>query len=423
MTPPAPAERISPLAPFRVRSFRYQFAGDLATSWSFEMETLILGWYVLTATGSVQQLVLFGALIWVGALFSPLFGLAADRFGVRAVLCAMRGTYLALALALTVLTLSDALQPWHVFVISALAGFARPSDQGMRMVLVGQTIEPRMIMSALAISRTSFDSSKVAGALAGAGGVALVGMGPAYVVVTLLYVAAFLLTLFVARSPRRSDLSPRSGSSVAEVLGGLAEGVRYLRAKPDVFGAFLVVFLVNLLAYPFVLGLLPYVARDVFGTDQYGLGHLAASFALGALIGTLLLLARRVHFAAARLMLIGAVFWFVFTTLLAFTRSLPLAIGLVFLAGVAQSFCMTPIAAVMLRSTSEGMRGRVMGMRMLAVWGLPLGLLAAGPIIEYAGFKACVVLYGGAGLAAIVAIGYRWRSALWERSAEANTAR
>jgi hypothetical protein len=86
-------ERISPLAPFRARSFRFQWAGDLVTSWAFEMETLILGWYVLTATGSVQQLVLFGALIWIGSLFSPFFGLAADRFGVRAVLCVMRGAY------------------------------------------------------------------------------------------------------------------------------------------------------------------------------------------------------------------------------------------------------------------------------------------------------------------------------------------
>ena len=31
---------------------------------------------------------------------------------------------------------------------------------------------------------------------------------------------------------------------------------------------------------------------------------------------------------------------------------------------------------------SDAMRGRVMGIRILAIWGLPLGLLAAGPIIE-----------------------------------------
>ena len=44
------------LAPFRVRSFRFQWPGDLATSWAFEMETLILGWYVLVETGSVWKM-------------------------------------------------------------------------------------------------------------------------------------------------------------------------------------------------------------------------------------------------------------------------------------------------------------------------------------------------------------------------------
>jgi hypothetical protein len=66
------------------------------------------------------------------------------------------------------------------------------------------------------------------------------------------------------------------------------------------------------------------------------------------------------------------------------------------------------------------MRGRVMGMRILAVWGLPLGLLAAGPVIAHFGFAATTVLYAGLGLAATFAIGYGWRRALWRRSAPAN---
>jgi hypothetical protein len=68
------------------------------------------------------------------------------------------------------------------------------------------------------------------------------------------------------------------------------------------------------------------------------------------------------------------------------------------------------------------MRGSVMGIRMLAIWGLPLGLLAAGPIIEQLGYAACTLIYAGLGLAATIAIGYRWRRALWDRSAAANSA-
>jgi MFS family permease len=57
------------------------------------------------------MLVAFAALNWVGSLFSPLFGVAGDRFGVRRLLCATRAIYALIAAALAVLTLTDALEP------------------------------------------------------------------------------------------------------------------------------------------------------------------------------------------------------------------------------------------------------------------------------------------------------------------------
>src|SRR6185295_12396054 len=135
-------------SPFAVRSFRFQWPADLATSWAFEMEALILGWYVLSSTGSVEQLAVVAALAWLGSIFSPFFGLAGDRIGHRAVLCITRGSYALLAAVLTALTLTETLRPWHVFAIAALAGLMRPSDMVMRSVLVGQTMPRDMLMGA-----------------------------------------------------------------------------------------------------------------------------------------------------------------------------------------------------------------------------------------------------------------------------------
>src|SRR5256886_2631916 len=98
-------------SPFAVRSFRFQWPADLATSWAFEMEALILGWYVLSATGSVQQLVIVAALAWLGSLLSPFFGVAGDRIGHRTLLCITRGVYALLASNLAALTLSGSLEP------------------------------------------------------------------------------------------------------------------------------------------------------------------------------------------------------------------------------------------------------------------------------------------------------------------------
>jgi MFS family permease len=411
---------MSALAPFQVRSFRFQWPADLATSWAFEMEALILGWYILSVTGSVEQLVVVSALAWLGSLFSPFFGVAGDRIGVRALLCITRGGYALLAAALTALTMSGALAPWHVFAIAALAGLMRPSDMAMRNVLVGQTMRPEMLMGALGISRTTSDTARVAGAIAGTGGVALIGMGPAYAVVTAIYVAAFLLSLGVAGSARRATADKAEAAAV-KVLAGLTQAVRYVWHKPDLLGAMSIAFLVNLLAYPFFLGLLPYAAKDVFDIGQSGLGYLAAAFSSGALAGSLVVGAGRLPLRAGRVMLWSAALWFVALLLFGQTRALGLGLLLLFVAGFVQSFCMTPLAAVMLRASSEEMRGRVMGLRILAIWGLPLGLLASGPIIASLGYSASTLIYAVLGLAATVAIGYRWRLALWQRSAAANS--
>src|SRR5687768_6134901 len=118
-------------SPFAVRSFRFQWPADLFTSWAFAMEALILGWYILSTAGSVQQLVVVAALGWLGSLFSPFFGIAGDRMGHRTLLCLTRCIYALLAAVLAALTLSDALRPWHVFAIAALAGLIRPSDMVM----------------------------------------------------------------------------------------------------------------------------------------------------------------------------------------------------------------------------------------------------------------------------------------------------
>src|SRR6202022_2300172 len=98
--------RPSALAPFRIRNYRFQWPSDLLTSWAFEMETIILGWYVLVETGSVLLLALFAALNYTGTLLAPLFGVIGDRIGHRDLLAAMRASYIVLAATLMVLALS-----------------------------------------------------------------------------------------------------------------------------------------------------------------------------------------------------------------------------------------------------------------------------------------------------------------------------
>lgn len=409
------ALRAPALAPFRVASFRFQWPADLATSWAFEMETLILGWYVLATTGSVKLLVLFGALQWAGALFSPLFGVAGDRFGHRRLLLVTRLGYALLAAILMVLALGGLLVPWHVFVIAGLAGLVRPSDTVMRNALIAQTMPAPHLLGALSLSRVTIDTARIAGALAGAAGGALFGIGPAYVAITLFYLVSFVLTLRVEGRPAHHGALP-----VATPLADLRLAFAYVWQRPAVLGAMVLAFLINLLAFPFYLGLLPYVAKEVFQAGQTGLGYLAAAFALGGLLGSLALGARHRPLPAGRAMLAAALAWFGLVLVLAHTSVLAVGLPLMVLTGMVQNICLMPLAAVMLRESEDHMRGRVMGMRMLAIWGLPAGLLAAGPLIGRFGFTAVASAYALLGLAATLAMLIAWNAALWRREARVN---
>jgi hypothetical protein len=61
-----------------------------------------------------------------------------------------------------------------------------------------------------------------------------------------------------------------------------------------------------------------------------------------------------------------------------------------------------------------------MGVRMLAVYGLPLGMLLSGPLIEHVGFAWTATLYSLIGLVSASLIALRWRGQLWHPDAPAN---
>jgi predicted MFS family arabinose efflux permease len=413
--PPRP----SALAPFRIRNYRFLWPADLLTSWAFEMETVILGWYVLVETGSVLLLTLFASLAYTGTLIAPMFGVVGDRIGHRDLLAMMRTIYALLAAALMTLALTGYLGPLCVFVVAALMGLVRPSDLGVRGALVATIMPHDRLIGAISISRTTMDTARIAGALSGAGLFATLGMGPAYVAIVGLYLVSTLLTLCVV-APRK----PHPGDELEGVLRrspmrDLMEGVAYVWTTPRMRAAIWIAFLANLTAYPLSNGLLPYVAREIYGTNQTGLGYLSASFAVGSLAGSILLsLIGGVR--VARLMIAATVMWYAALLLFVQMHSMPAAVACLMLAGFSQSLCMISIMVILMRTASEHFRGRVMGVRMLAIYSLPLGLLAAGSLIEEIGFAATGTLYAAAGLTLLLAIVLHWRADLWHVHAPAN---
>ena len=407
-----PPMSLSVFTPFQIRTYRFQFAADLLISCAIEMELPILGWYILVETRSVLLLAVFGGLHYVGTLISPLVGVAGDRLGCRTVLMALRALFSLLSATLLGLVLMQWLDPITALIVSGLGGLFRPSDGMIRNTLVSQTVPQTQLMLALGLSRTTQDMSRVMGALLGTGLVTALGFVQAYLVITTLYCTGTILT----RGAHQVILPASSRSPLQDMWQGLV----YVRSTPGLLAAFWIACLINLTAYPFTLGLLPHVAKSVYQIDQTGLGYLVASFSLGGFFGSISLSLWGQKVRPAHAMLCGAAVWYIF--LLAFGQTESLWPGMILLicAGLAQNICTVPMFVMMLKLSAEDYRGRVMGARILAIYGLPMGLLMASPMIEQWGFARTNLIMTLTGLVLLALIAAIWHRQLVDPQAPAN---
>lgn len=381
----------------------------------------MLGWYIMVTTGSVLLLSVLVSLNYVGTLTAPVFGMIGDRIGHRNLLAAMRFAYTALAVSIMTLALSGHLEPLNVMIIVSIMGLIRPSDLGVRGALLADIMPSERLVGAISLSRTTQDSARIAGALTGTGLFAVLGIGFAYIAIAGLYLTAAILTCCMS-APAKSHGA--AGAAMADwplssLLRELKEGIVYAWSGPGMQAALSVSFLVNLTAFPFTHGLLPYVASEIFRTDQAGLGYLSASFAIGSLVGSVTLsLLGGVH--VARLLIGATLVWYVLLMVFVELRVMPIGMLCLVLAGFAQSLSMISASVILMRTASAHLRGRVMGVRMMVIYGLPIGLLVAGSLIDVIGFTATGTLYAVSGLISMAMIALHWRTDLWPLHAPSN---
>jgi len=396
---------IPALAPFRVRSFRFQWPADLLTSWAFEMEMLVLGWYVLVTTDSVILLTAFGALGFIGTLVAPIFGMLGDRLGRRTMICFMRAYYGCLAVVTMVLGMTDNLTPYFVLALSLMAGLVRMSDLVMRNSLLGDTMPPEHLVRGIGLARTTQDTARIFGALAGAGLFAAFGIGNTYIVVAVFYVLSFLLSLGVAQSPTKQDGASRWRE--------LKEGFAYIWNTPRLLALMWLAFLINFAAFPFTLTLLPFSAKEIYKVAEGGLGMLVAAYASGAFVGSILMAVTGGARKPATFMISFAMTWFALLAVFAVITELEIGLVLLFVIGIVQSFTMLSMSSLIIGTAAAELRARVLGVRMLAVYGLAMGLPLAGVLIDAVGYAGTAWIFVAIAIAATAAIGLKWRRALW----------
>jgi len=339
-----------------------------------------------------------------------------DRIGHRNMLTGMRAIYAVVAATLTTLAFTGALNPTIVLVCAAITGLVRPSDMGLRAALIADTMPPASLTAALGIARTTTDTARIFGALTGAGMFAAIGIGPSYTAITVFYIISAILTwnAVAPRSALAEEIAVEQAGTRPSPWRELGEGLLLVWNTPRLLAIVWYAFLFNFAVFPLTNGLMPYAARDVFGTDQTGLGYLIASVSAGAFIGSVIMTRLGVRTEHARIMIVAALIWHILVLVFAQMTTLWAGIVMLMLCGFAQSLTMVCHIVMLLSASSPRYRGRIMGVRMLAIYSMPLGLLAAGLLIDWIGFRATASLYAVVGFVFTVLIAVKWRASLWQ---------
>jgi predicted MFS family arabinose efflux permease len=234
-------------------------------------------------------------------------------------------------------------------------------------------------------------------------------MAAAFLAIALFYFLGALLTSRVATPPR----SPAVAGEGPSTWRDLVEGLKYIRNTPSLVAVILLVLLFNFTAFPITNGLLPYVAREVYRVDQTGLGYLVAGISCGAMLGGVLVSNARLSAKTARLMAVAAILWHMLLLVFAQIETITIAVPFLFCIGFVQSLAMIALTVLLVRDSGERFRGRVMGLRMMAIYTLPIGLMLAGVLIELIGFALTASIYAGSGVVLAALIIFLWRGSFW----------
>ena len=174
----------------------------------------------------------------------------------------------------------------------------------------------------------------------------------------------------------------------------------------------------NLAAYPLVGSLLANVAKDIYGLGQTGSGRPIACFAGGALTGSIVISTHGAGIRPARTTLVSAVLG---SPSISFSPDRDAASGdRPVCVGFRTKLLHDPHGGVVVARSRSGLPRPRHGRSDVAVDGMAIGLLAAGPLVEHAGFAVTGTIFSLVGIVFTVAVGVYWRRHLWDVGADAN---
>jgi len=362
------------------------------------METVVVVWYVLNLTDS-PFLVGLTATARLGFNFLALFaGATADIVPRRTLMIIVQAVLASLAVLMLVLIVTDLIEVWHIFVITLLAGLARIFQMPTAQSLAVDSVVPERIPNAVALISAAMNLALIIGPILG--GLLFDVFGPegAYVMVASVYVLSGSLTFLIGET--RVTIA-KKGESVFSLV---AEGLRYVKGNQLLWSALFVAVIFNITGFSFHTTLVPIFAKDVLGQDSFGLGILISTFGIGGLVGSMFWASISNVKHTGIFCFLAVIGWHSTMIVFAASTNFYLSVGILAVTGMMFSSSLVLVLTVLMKTGLPEFRGRLMGLRTLAIYAHAFGSLDAGAIAGVWGAPSAAVLSGIFGISMMLGL-------------------
>jgi len=358
------------------RNYRIWAGGAIVSNIGTWMQRVAQDWLVLTVLTNHSGAALgitTGLQFLPMLLLGPYGGVLADRYRKRVILLWTQVAMGITGLVLGLLVVTGTAQLWHAYLAALCLGIAGAIDAPSRQAFVSELVGQDNISNAVALNSASFNTARLTGPAIAGVLIAWVGTGPVF----LLNAASFAAVIISLFRIRTSELVPavRPSRSKHQV----AEGVRYVRQRPDLV---LILFMVGILG---AFGMNFPITNALMTTTEFGVGPgefglLGSIMAVGTLAGALLA-ARRTG-PRLRYLLGGALGLGAFTLLGSVSPSFWLYAAVLIPVGLASITFLNSCNTTIQLSVEPQFRGRVLALYLAILQG---GTAVGAPLMGWIG--------------------------------------
>ena len=406
---------------FHSRNYRFLWLATAIFSSGFWLQQVVVGWLAYEITGSPlltsMALGLDALPILVGA---PFGGLISDKFNKKKLRSSMYSYQAVLMIGYSVVIAMGYANIWNLFIFVFLVGISWVINDPARMSLLAVIIPKKNLINAFALNSMAFSVMRLLIPAAGGFSLAIFGPAPLFIVEAILMFSAATAIMMIQLDKDSSfDNSDRSAK---QLLADLKSGVTYVVNQKTIIGLTFMTVNMVILVMPFVHGLMPVYAAEVFEVGPQGLGLLLSAAGLGSLIGTVILASCTQISRPGKILFVLLGFLGVLMATLAITNIYSVAMIVIMLLSGSMMSYFSISGATVQGILPDQYRGRVTGIYMMA-WGLmPVGSLLAGSIANVVGPQLSTLIGSSLIFVSLIAATYCfkgvWKYRLEEDSSE-----